>query len=75
MEAIEKKRVLVFLGFAFGIAWLISLAIFLTGGLANSPIIVPELNLSLASVLMAVGLMWAPGLGAARRGHVDYSYV
>lgn len=62
MEAIEKKRVLVFLGFAFGIAWLISLAIFLTGGLANSPIIVPELNLSLASVLMAVGLMWAPGL-------------
>lgn len=34
---LDRKRILVFLALAFGIAWTGALLIFLTGGLANSP--------------------------------------
>ena len=47
--------------FAFGIAWITGLIIYLTGGLTNSPQIVP--GISLALVLLATAYMWAPALG------------
>ena len=61
-DGLDVKRVGIFLAFAFGIAWVIGLIIFLTGGLVNSPVLVPALRLTLATVLLAVGYMWAPAL-------------
>jgi uncharacterized protein len=57
----DTRRIIIFLGFAFGIAWITGLVIYLTGGLTNSPQIVP--GISLALVLMATAYMWAPALG------------
>jgi membrane protease YdiL (CAAX protease family) len=48
---IDLKRISIFILFAFGIAWLSGLAIYLTGGLAKSPY-----NL----LLLTVGYMGAP---------------
>jgi uncharacterized protein len=59
-EAIDKKRTWIFLAFAFGIAWLAGLVIYLTGGLVNSPRLFG--NVPLALVLMATFYMWAPAL-------------
>lgn len=58
--AIDTKRILIFLVFAFGIAWATGLVIYLTGGLTNSPQLLP--GISLALVLMATVYMWAPAL-------------
>lgn len=57
---IERRRILIFIGLAYGIAWLTGLAIYLTGGLVNSPDVSP--NLTLATVLLSTGYMWAPAL-------------
>jgi uncharacterized protein len=57
---IDKKRLYIFLGFAFGIAWITALVIYLTGGLVNSPALIPGTNFSLALVLLAVFYMGAP---------------
>ncbi|MGA2505045.1 MAG: CPBP family glutamic-type intramembrane protease [Anaerolineales bacterium] len=57
---VDQRRILLFLGLAFGIAWLSGLAIYLTGGLVNSPQIMP--GLSLALVLVAIPYMWAPAI-------------
>jgi membrane protease YdiL (CAAX protease family) len=57
----DTRRIIIFLGFAFGIAWITGLVIYLTGGLTNSPQILP--GISLALVLMATFYMWAPALG------------
>jgi uncharacterized protein len=59
---IDTRRIVLFLGLAFGIAWLTGLVIYLTGGIANSPQLVP--GLSLALVLMAIPYMWAPAIAA-----------
>jgi membrane protease YdiL (CAAX protease family) len=56
----DTRRIALFLGLAFGIAWLTGLVIYLTGGLANSPQIAP--GLSLALVLLAIPYMWAPAV-------------
>jgi membrane protease YdiL (CAAX protease family) len=53
--------VVIFLGFAFGIAWITGLIIYLNGGLVNSPQIAPGVTLAL--ILMATAYMWAPALG------------
>ncbi len=58
--SIDTRRVVVFLGFAFGIAWLTGLFIYLNGGLVNSPQIAPGVTLAL--VLLATAYMWAPAL-------------
>ena len=58
---LDTRRVVIFLGFAFGIAWLTGLIIYLNGGLINSPQIAPGITLAL--VLMATVYMWAPALG------------
>jgi len=62
VNAIDRRRIVIFLVFAFGIAWAVALVVYLTGGLFESPIIVPALNLRLAQVLLATGVMWAPAL-------------
>ena len=59
---LQTRRLVIFLAFAFGIAWATGLVINLTGGLVNSPVIVPSLNLTLALVLLATIYMWAPAL-------------
>lgn len=60
---IDKKRIFIFLAFAFGIAWFFGLIVYLTGGLANSPEIIPGSNITLAILLLTLGYMWAPALG------------
>jgi membrane protease YdiL (CAAX protease family) len=52
-SVIDWKRIGIFIAFAFGIAWLAALGIYLTGGLAGSPY---------ALLLVAVGYMGAPAL-------------
>ena len=60
-KQIDSRRIIIFLAFAFGIAWITGLVIYLKGGLTNSPQIVP--GISLALVLLATAYMWAPALG------------
>src|SRR5574341_1590086 len=58
---VDTRRILIFLAFAFGIAWATALVIYLTGGLVNSPNLgLP--GLTLATVLMALPYMFAPAL-------------
>ncbi len=57
---VDWKRLWIFLAFAFGIAWLTGLVIYLTGGLVNSPALAQ--NFTLATLLLSTGYMWAPAL-------------
>jgi membrane protease YdiL (CAAX protease family) len=59
-EKVDVKRIVLFLSLAFGIAWATGLIVYLTGGLRDSPVIVP--GLSLAVILLALPYMWAPAL-------------
>ncbi len=59
---LDTKRITVFLLIAFGIAWGVSLIIYLTGGMENSPEIIPGTPVTLALVLTAGLVMWAPAL-------------
>ncbi|MBN1976405.1 MAG: CPBP family intramembrane metalloprotease [Anaerolineae bacterium] len=59
---LETKRVAIYLAFAFGIAWACGLVIYLTGGLVDSPQLVPGTGITLAVVLLAVGYMWSPAV-------------
>lgn len=57
---LNTRRVLIYIAFAYGIAWLVALVIYLSGGIENSREIVP--GLSVVLVLTAVGYMGAPAL-------------
>jgi membrane protease YdiL (CAAX protease family) len=59
---LDKRRIALYLTFAYGIAWTCGLIIALTGGLANSPTLIPGTSITLAMVLLATGYMWAPAL-------------
>ena len=59
---LDKKRITIFLAFAFGFAWIIALIIYLNGGLTHSPEIIPGSGITLAVALLAGGYMWAPTL-------------
>lgn len=62
---LDTKRILVFILFAFGIAWAMALIIYLTGGLVDSPVLfeLPGVaTISLALLLLTFGYMWAPAL-------------
>jgi len=61
-RTLDRRRILIYLAFAFGVAWVTSLVIYLTGGLAESPVLIPELNVSLALVLLAGPVMWSPAV-------------
>jgi membrane protease YdiL (CAAX protease family) len=60
--SIDLKRIAVYLAFAFGISWATALAIYLTGGLEDSPEILPGTPITLALVLVAVVYMFSPAL-------------
>lgn len=60
---IDKKRLIIYVSISFGIAWLAGLVIFLTGGLVNSPVLVPGTTITLALLLLSFVYMWAPALG------------
>ncbi len=55
-----KKRIGVFLSFAFGISWLTALAIYLTGGLADSRELISGTGITVATVLLTTLYMWGP---------------
>lgn len=61
MDQVDTRRVTLFCALAFGIAWAVSLAIYLTGGLVESPMLVEQAGISLALVLLLV-VMWAPAI-------------
>ncbi len=61
-KTLDTRRILIYLAFAFGVAWAASLAVYLTGGLQNSPMLIPEVNVSLALILLTVPVMWSPAL-------------
>jgi membrane protease YdiL (CAAX protease family) len=61
-RSVNTRRILVYLAFAFGIAWAASLVIYLTGGLEQSPMVLPKLGISLALVLLVGPVMWAPAV-------------
>lgn len=62
-ENLDKKRIYIFLAITFGFAWGVALIIYLTGGLQNSPIIIPNTQITLATVLLATAVMWSPAIG------------
>ena len=51
---VDLKRILIFLAFAFGIAWYWALWLALKGGLVNSPVIIPFTNYTLAFFVLAL---------------------
>lgn len=57
---VDTPRVLIFLAFAFGIAWVTALVIYLNGGLVKSPQIAP--GIPLAVILLAGPYMFAPAI-------------
>ena len=59
---LETRRLVIFLTFAFGIAWMVGLIVYLTGGLVNSPVLVQTPHITLAVALIATAYMWAPTL-------------
>jgi uncharacterized protein len=61
-RTLDTRRILIYLAFAFGVAWAASLVVYLTGGLRDSPMLIPEANISLALILLTVPVMWSPAL-------------
>ncbi len=61
---VDTKRVLTFIAFAFGLAWLTGLVIALTGGLQGGPLLIdtPVMKLNLAFLLLSTAYMFAPSI-------------
>ena len=59
---LETQRIVLFLLFAFGIAWAFGLWVFLTGGIYESPELIPGTGVTLSLALIALGYMWAPAI-------------
>lgn len=63
MEKRTKTRITLFLILAFAISWGTAGVIYLTGGLANSPIYrIENAQVSLAYILLATGYMFGPAI-------------
>ena len=61
IEALTKKRILIFVLLAFLFAWATALVIFLTGGLENSPpISIAGVDVNLAYILLGTAYMFSP---------------
>lgn len=61
--SVDKKRILIFLAFAFGISWAGALIIYLTGGLENSPVYdIAGAQISLALILLPTVYMFGPAI-------------
>ena len=54
---LELKRIYIFLAITFGLAWIVALIIYLTGGLQNSPVLIPGTPITLAFVLLNLGAL------------------
>lgn len=61
-STLDTRRITLFLSIAFGLAWLTALAVHLTGGIVNSPELIPNTGISLALVLIATLYMWSPAI-------------
>ena len=59
---VNWKRVLIYIAFAYTIAWLTALVIYLRGGLIDSPEVVPGSGITEATALLATGYMFAPAI-------------
>lgn len=60
--SLDLKRIALFLGCAFGLAWLTALVLAFNGQLAHSPVLWPGTTVTLAVVLLALPYMWAPAV-------------
>ena len=58
---LDKKRIYIFLAFAFGISWLTALFIYLRGGLAHSRVLT-ETGITEAFLLITFAYMFAPAI-------------
>ena len=63
-EALDKRRIRLFLSISFGLSWALAAYLGRNGGLADSPVIFASLGLTLAQLVIAFGYMWAPALAA-----------
>ena len=61
-DRLDTRRIYIYLAWAFGLAWITSLIIYLTGGLRDSPELFPGTGVTLAFVLLAGPVMWSPAL-------------
>jgi len=61
-KRVDTRRVLIFIAFAFGIAWLAGLAVYLTGGLTNSRELIPGTGITAVALLLPVAYMGAPAI-------------
>jgi membrane protease YdiL (CAAX protease family) len=61
-DELERTRIGTFLAIALGLAGLVGAVIYATGGLADSPLLVDGVPLTLAGVLMATAYMFSPAL-------------
>lgn len=61
-KRVDTRRVLIFIAFAFGIAWLAGLAVYLTGGLGNSRELIPGTGITAVALLLPVAYMGAPAM-------------
>jgi len=62
MNQLDKKRITLYLLISFGFTWVMSFIIYLTGGIADSPEIIPGTGIRLFLVLLVVA-MFGPLLG------------
>jgi membrane protease YdiL (CAAX protease family) len=63
LSTIQKKRIWIFIAFAFGISWATGVVIYLTGGLQNSPSLsIGGTSLTLAGLLLPTAYMFGPSL-------------
>jgi membrane protease YdiL (CAAX protease family) len=61
-DPFQRRRVGVFCLVAFGLSWTVGAAIYLTGGLRDSPVLIETPRITLAVVLLSAGYMWAPAV-------------
>jgi len=59
---LDIKRIGIYLAFAFGIAWFTGLVVYLTGGMANSHVLIPNTQITFAIALISTAYMGAPAL-------------
>ncbi|MFB6105543.1 MAG: CPBP family intramembrane glutamic endopeptidase [Halobacteriaceae archaeon] len=64
MSEFERRRLALFVLFAYGVAWAVGAAIYATGGLVDSPALVSldGGSITLAAVLLPTGYMFAPAV-------------
>ena len=59
---LDTRRIYIYLVFTFGLAWAAAVVVYLTGGLQNSPVLIPGTPITMALVLIVGPVMGSPGL-------------